>query len=61
MVLMVVLQLNGAKDFKYSELTYEERVAIITNGRNLMTPFKEILNEEEIKAVAAYTIKLSNR
>ncbi len=53
------LQLNGARNFRESELSLEERIAIITNGRNMMTPFKGLLNEAEIKAVAAYTIKLT--
>ena len=53
------LELNGAKDFRLSELDVEERVQVITNGRKLMTPFKEILSEEEIRAVAEYTVRLS--
>jgi mono/diheme cytochrome c family protein len=55
------LALNGAKKFPESILTVEERVLVITNGRNLMTPFKGILNEEEIEAVAAYTVVLSKK
>ncbi len=51
------MQLNGAKDFKLSEMSLEERVLIITNGRRLMTPFKGMLSEKEIRDVAAYTMK----
>lgn len=54
-----MLALNGAKKFPESTLGLEERISIITNGKNLMTPFKGILKEEEIKQVAAYTMKLS--
>ena len=53
------LALNGAKKFPESTLNLEERILVITNGRNMMTPFKGLLNEEEIKAVAAYTMVLS--
>jgi len=53
------LALNGAKKFKESVLNLDERIAIISDGKKLMTPFKGLLNEDEIKAVAAYTIKLT--
>lgn len=49
------LQLNGAKVLGESELTLEERILVITNGRNTMTPFSKILSPEEIEAVAKYT------
>ena len=49
---------NGAKDLTVSELPLEGRIQIITNGKNLMTPFKAVLTEAEIKAVANYTLTL---
>ena len=52
------LALNGAKDLSVSEVPLDERIAQITNGKNLMTPFKGILTEEEIQAVAEYTLTL---
>lgn len=52
------LALNGAKDITASELTKEERVELIRNGRNTMTPFGGILSEEEIESVATYTLTL---
>lgn len=52
------LGLNGAKDFTKSTLSVGERVSIITNGKNLMTPFGGILRPEEIQAVAEYTVTL---
>ncbi|MBT8191004.1 MAG: cytochrome c [Saprospiraceae bacterium] len=52
------LGINGAKDLTASPMTLDERINNITNGAGTMTPFKGILSEEEIKAVAAYTFKL---
>lgn len=52
---------SGAFNLQTSELTVEERVEVITNGRNLMTPFKSLLNEEKINAVAEYTMTLKDK
>lgn len=52
------LGLNGAKDLSVSTLSVEERVSIITNGKNLMTPFAAVLSPEEIQSVAAFTLTL---
>ena len=52
------LGLNGAKDLRLSTRSVEERIQIITQGKNLMTPFGTILSPEEIAAVAAYTLQL---
>ena len=49
---------SGAFNLTTSELSVEERVQVITNGRNTMTPFKTLLSEEKIKAVAEYTLEL---
>jgi len=49
------LGLNGAKDLSKSVLPLEERINLITNGKNLMTPFSTLLNAKEIQAVAEYT------
>ncbi len=53
------MQANGAKNFKESTLSLEERIHVITNGRKLMTPFKGILSEKKIEQVAKYTMKFS--
>ena len=37
--------------------TVEERITQITNGKGLMTAFDGILTEDEIKAVAQYTMQ----
>ncbi len=55
------LAINGAVKFPESQLSAKERVLVITNGRNMMTPFKGLLSEEEIKAVANYTMILSKK
>ena len=52
---------SGAKNLQESTFSLEERIEIITNGKNTMTPFKDLLNEEKIKAVAEYTFKLKDK
>ena len=47
--------ISGAKDLTESEMPLDERINIITNGKNVMTPFGQILEEDEIKAVAEYS------
>ena len=55
---------NGRKGFAdaqplpESALTLEERILVITNGRNTMMPYRGVLSEEEIEAVAKYTLSL---
>ena len=46
---------SGAFNLQESQLSLEERTAVITNGRNAMTPFQSLLRKKEIKAVAEYT------
>lgn len=52
------MQLNGAKDITVSQLTFELRLTLIKDGKNLMTPFDGILSETEIQDVAAYSMTL---
>ena len=49
---------GGAFDLTVSALTVEERVIVVTNGRNAMASFKKLLSEDKIKAVAEYTMTL---
>ena len=49
---------SGAFNLQESQLSVDERVNVITNGRNAMTPFKTLLKPEEIRAVAEYTTTL---
>ncbi|MEM9837093.1 MAG: cytochrome c [Bacteroidota bacterium] len=52
--------LNGAANLQEVTISLEERINIITNGKQgekgVMTAFGEILSEAEIKAVAEYTM-----
>ena len=50
---------NGAANLMYSKLGVAERVQVITHGRKVMNPFKNILDPDEIQAVADYTMTLS--
>lgn len=54
------LGLNGSKDITASVLTKAERMVLIKNGKNAMTPFSGILSDEEIEAVAEYTFTLKS-
>ena len=48
------MKVNGAKDLTASQITLEESVAQLYFGKGLMTPFKGILNDSEIVAMAKY-------
>ena len=52
------LGVNGSKDLTVSELSTDERYAIISKGKGVMTAFENILSIGEIKAVADYTLSL---
>ena len=49
------LGLNGAKDLTATVLSEDERIALVTKGKNTMTPFESILTPDQIRAVVAYT------
>lgn len=46
--------INGAGDLSKTAMTLEEKIEIIANGKGTMTPFKELLKENEIRQVAEY-------
>jgi len=52
--------LNGAKSIPDSKLNLEDRIKHITNGKGAMQPYKGVLTEAEIKAVAAYSFEVGN-
>ncbi len=52
------MQLNGSKDITVSQLSYDLRVTLIMEGKNLMTPFDGILSESEIRDVVAFSMTL---
>lgn len=45
---------SGAHNLTESTLGFDEQVEVVTNGRNTMTPYKEVLSEDQIKAVVKY-------
>lgn len=53
---------NGAANLKESDKDLDYRINIITNGseNGVMTAFGEILDEDEIKALAQFTLDLKN-
>lgn len=52
------LAISDAKDLSVSTISIEERIDQITNGKGLMTPYKDILSTEQILAVAEYIEEL---
>jgi len=55
------LQLNGAKDITVSQLSFDQRIVLVKEGKNLMTPFAEILSDTEIEDVVSYAITLKEK
>lgn len=49
---------SGAHDLTASALSVDERIVVVTKGRGAMTPFENLLDAEEIAAVAEYTLEL---
>jgi cytochrome c6 len=52
---------NGAFNLVTSTLSLEEKVLVITKGRNTMTAFGKVLSPEQIEAVALYTEQFKSR
>ena len=52
------LGVSDATDLSTSTASLEDRIDQITNGKGLMTPYKDILSEEQIKSVAEYVEEL---
>ena len=52
---------SGAANLAQSQLGLEERIEVLTNGREgtTMQAFKSLLNEEKIKAISEYTMTLT--
>lgn len=49
------MMINGAKDLVKSRISLQEAVAQIYHGKGLMTPYKGVLSDTEIIAIAQYT------
>ena len=54
------LGLNGAKDLSKSNLSKEEKIDVITNGRNAMAAYKNEYSPQEIDMLADYVGTLKN-
>lgn len=56
------LGISGAKNLTLSTKNLEEKIDIITNGKNMMMPYKNLLTADQIKTVAEYveTLKQVN-
>ena len=52
------LRTNGAHDLRSSAMGLEERMLVISQGRNLMTGFGDRLTQEQIRKVAEYSMSL---
>ncbi len=54
---------NGAANLQDSDKSMEYRINIITNGseNGVMTAFGDILDEDEIKAMAQYTMDMRKK
>ncbi len=48
------LKLSGAKDLTVSALSHDEKIAIVTNGKNAMMSYKKQLTQQQIDDVVAY-------
>jgi len=55
------LRTNGAIDLNHSVLGLEERILVITEGRNTMTSFRGTLTDEQIKMVAQFTMGFTSQ
>ena len=51
----------GAKDLSVTSFSKEQMIEIITNGKSTMTPFGNMLNKEEVSAVADYAATLKTK
>lgn len=49
------LQLAGAANLQISKLSKEEKINIVTNGKNAMMAYKDQLSEQDIASVVEYT------
>lgn len=50
---------SGAKDLSVTQLSHKDRIKVITYGKGVMNPFKDVLSIEEIQKVAVYIDSLA--
>lgn len=52
------LGMSGAKDLVRSSLTRDQVLAVITNGRGAMMPYKNVLDARQLEVVADHVLGL---
>lgn len=52
------LGMNGAKDLGLSTLTRAEMIAMVSNGKGVMMPYKNVLTPKQIEAVVDHVRSL---
>jgi len=52
------LGINGAKDLTVSALTQAEMIALVSTGKGVMMPYKNVLTPTEIEAVVKHVRSL---
>lgn len=52
------LGMNGAKDLTVSTLTREEMIALVSNGKGAMMPYKNVLTPKQIEQVVDHARSL---
>lgn len=55
------LGISGAKDLRQSTLTREEMLALVSNGKGAMAPYKNVLTKAEISAVVDHVLGLRKK
>jgi cytochrome c6 len=50
--------MNGAIPLPASTLNVEQRISVVTTGRNIMPAFAGLMSKSEIKAVVEFTMTL---
>lgn len=53
------MKFGGAADLTQSSMPLDGRIEIVTHGQGAMNAFKSVLSEAEIRAVAEYSMTLS--
>lgn len=50
--------INGAKDLTLSQLSKDEMIALVSNGKGAMAAYKNVLSKSEIEAVVEHVRSL---
>lgn len=55
------LGISGAKDLRVSTLTREEMIALVSNGKGVMAPYKNVLTKAEISSVVDHVLGMRKK